>query len=147
MLILLIFARILPLKTTTNLADNIKHVCLEDLNVKGMMQNRKLAASVARQGFYKFKQRLTTKIVASGGSVVLADQWFPSSKTCSNCGHIYSELKLSDRIYKCPYCETVIDRDLNAAIVLSQYGEVNQKTRVGCTRNYACELEGAGSPG
>ena len=134
-------------KTTTNLAGNIKHVCLEDLNVKGMMQNGKLAASVARQGFYQFRQRLTTKIVANGGTVVLADQWFPSSKTCHHCGHVYSKLKLSDRIYNCPYCETIIDRDLNAAIVLSQYGEVNQKTRVGCTRNYVCELEGADSPG
>jgi putative transposase len=120
---------------------------LEDLNVKGMMQNGKLAASVARQGFSQFRQRLTTKIVANGGSVVLADQWFPSSKTCHNCGHIHKELKLSDRTYNCPHCGTVIDRDLNAAIVLSQYGEVNQKTRVGCTRLYACELEGADSPG
>ncbi len=74
---------------------NIKQVCLEELNVKGMMQNRKLAASIARQGFYEFRQRLTTKIVASGGTVVLADQWFPSSKTCHHCGHIHKELTLS----------------------------------------------------
>ncbi len=89
-------------KTTTNLAGKIKHVCLEDLNVKGMMQNRKLASSIARQGFYEFRQRLTTKIVASGGSVVLASQWFPSSKTCHNCGHIHKELTLSDRTFNCP---------------------------------------------
>ncbi|NES70678.1 MAG: IS200/IS605 family element transposase accessory protein TnpB [Okeania sp. SIO2D1] len=134
-------------KITTELASYYKHICLENLNVKGMMQNGKLAASIARLGFYQFRQRLTTKIVASGGSVVLADQWFPSSKTCHNCGHITRDLKLSDRIYNCPNCGTVIDRDLNAAIVLSQYGEVNQKARVGCTRIYACELEGADSPG
>ena len=134
-------------KTTTNLAENIKHVCLEDLNVKGMMQNGKLAYSIARQGFYEFRQRLTTKIVASGGSIVLANQWFPSSKTCHNCGYIHQQLTLSDRTFNCPHCGTTIDRDLNAAIVLSQYGEVNQTTRVGCTRNYACELEGADSPG
>ena len=134
-------------KTTTKLADEIKHVCLEELNVKGMMRNGKLAASIARQGFYEFRQRLTTKIVANGGTVVLADQWFPSSKTCHNCGHIHKELKLSDRTFNCPHCGTIIDRDLNAAIVLSQYGYVNQKTRVGCTRNYACELVGAYSPG
>ena len=134
-------------KTTTNLAENIKHVCLEDLNVKGMMQNGKLAYSIARQGFYEFRQRLTTKIVASSGSIVLANQWFPSSKTCHNCGYIHQQLTLSDRTFNCPHCGTTIDRDLNAAIVLSQYGEVNQTTRVGCTRNYACELEGADSPG
>ena len=106
-----------------------------------------LRASVARQGFCEFRQRLTTKIVASGGTVVLADQWFPSSKTCHHCGHIHKELTLSDRTYNCLNCGTVIDRDLNAALVLSQYGEVNQKTRVGCTQSYACELEGADSPG
>jgi putative transposase len=130
-------------KTTTDLAGNIKHVCLEELNVKGMMQNGKLAASVARQGFYQFRERLTTKIVANGGTVVLADQWFPSSKTCHHCGHIHQQLRLSDRIFNCPHCGTIIDRDLNAAIVLSQYGEVNQFTRVGCTRSYVCELSEA----
>ncbi len=76
-------------KTTTDLANNIKHVCLEDLNVKGMMHSRKLAASVARQGFYQFRERLTTKIVTNGGTVVLAPLWFPSSKTCHHCGHIH----------------------------------------------------------
>ncbi|MDY6976380.1 MAG: transposase [Pseudomonadota bacterium] len=134
-------------KTTTELASQIKHVCLEDLNIKGMMQNGKLAYSIARQGFYEFRQRLTTKIVASGGSIVLANQWFPSSKTCHHCGRIHKELKLSDRTFNCPHCGITIDRDLNAAIVLSQYGEINQTTRVGCTRNYACELVGADSPG
>ncbi len=134
-------------KTTTNLVGNIKYVCLEDLNVKGMMQNGKLAASIARQGFYEFRERLTTKIVASGGSVVLASQWFPSSKTCHSCGKIHQELKLSDRTFDCPHCGMRMDRDLNAAFVLSQYGEINQTNRVGCTRIYACELEEADRPG
>ena len=125
---------------TRDLANKIKHVCLEDLNVKGMMQNRKLANSIARQGFYEFRQRLTTKIVDNAGTAVLAMQWFPSSKTCHNCGYIHQELTLSNRTFNCPHCGTIIDRDLNAAIVLSQYGFVNQKTRVGCTRSYACEL-------
>ncbi|NEP78197.1 MAG: transposase [Okeania sp. SIO3B3] len=84
-------------KTTTKLVSKIQHICLESLNVKGMMQNSKLAASIARQGFYQFRERLTTKIVSSGGTVVLADQWFPSSKTCHNCGYIHKELKLKDR--------------------------------------------------
>ena len=121
-------------KTTTNLVSKFKHVCLESLNVKGMMQNGKLAASIARLGFYEFRQRLTTKIVSSGGTVVLADQWFPSSKTCHNCGHINQELKLKDRTFNCPHCGIRIDRDFNAAIVLSQYGEVNQNNRVDITR-------------
>ncbi len=66
--------------------------------LKAVRQNGKLAASIARLGFYKFRQRLTTKIVSSGGTVVLADQWFPSSKTCHNCGYINQELK-SKRAY------------------------------------------------
>lgn len=113
-------------KKTYYLASKYKHIALENLNVLGMMQNGKLAASIARQGFYEFRQRLTTKIEGLGGSVVLVNQWFPSSKTCHNCGRIHQELKLSDRIFNCPHCQTIIDRDLNAAIVLSQYGFVNQ---------------------
>ncbi|NET29664.1 MAG: transposase [Okeania sp. SIO1I7] len=134
-------------KTTTKLVGKVKHVCLESLNVKGMIQNGKLAASIARLGFYEFRERLTTKIVSSGGTVVLADQWFPSSKTCHNCGCINQELKLKDRTFNCPHCGMRIDRDLNAALVLSQYGEINQKNRVGCTRIYACELDEGGLPG
>ena len=134
-------------KTTTKLVTQIKQVCLESLNVKGMMQNTKLAASIARLGLYEFRQRLTTKIVSSGGTVVLADQWFPSSKTCHNCGCINQELKLKDRTFNCPHCGMRIDRDLNAALVLSQYGEVNQENREGCARIYACELEEGGRPG
>ncbi|NES71876.1 MAG: transposase [Okeania sp. SIO2D1] len=134
-------------KTTTKLVGKVKHVCLESLNVKGMMKNGKLAASIARQGFSQFRERLTTKIVASGGTIVLADQWFPSSKTCHSCGKIHQELKLKDCTFNCPHCGMRIDRDLNAALVLSQYGEVNQKNRVGCTRIYACELDEGGLPG
>jgi len=67
--------------------------CLEKLNVKGMMKNGNLAALIARQGLYEFRQRLT-KIFASGSSVVLADQWFPSSQTCQNCGHIPIRIKV-----------------------------------------------------
>ena len=77
----------------------------------------RVGASIPRQGFYEFRQRLTTKIVANGRTFVLADQWFPSSKTCHNCGHIHKELTLSDRTFNCYHCGTTIDRDLNAAIV------------------------------
>ena len=113
--------------------------CLEKLNVKGMMKNGKLATSIARLGFYEFRQQLT-KIIVSGSSVVLADQWFLSSQTCHNCGHIHQKLKLRDPTFNCPNCGTIIDRDLNVAIVLSPYRFVNMKTRVSCTRIYPCEL-------
>ncbi|NEO58239.1 MAG: transposase [Okeania sp. SIO3B5] len=102
---------------------------------------------IARKGFYEFRQRLTTKIVSSCGTVVLTDQWFPSSKTCHNCGRINQKLKLKDRTFDCPHCGMKIDRDLNATLVLSQYGEFNEKNRVGCARIYACELEEGSLPG
>ncbi|NEQ36262.1 MAG: transposase [Okeania sp. SIO3I5] len=89
---------------------------------------------------------MTTKIVTNGGTVVLAMQWFPSSKTCHHCGHIHCCINIIAIASIIVLRKgTTIDRDLNAAIVLSQYGEVNQKTRVGCTRIYACELEGVHS--
>jgi len=130
-------------KTTTNLVSKVKHVCLESLNVKGMMQNGKLAASIARLGFYQFRQRLTTKIVSSGGTVVLAPLWFPSSKTCHNCGYIHQELKLKDRTFDCPHCGMRIDREMRHWCYLSM-GKLINKRREGCAQIYACELEEGG---
>ena len=110
-------------KTTTNLVSKAKHVCLESLNVEGMMQNGKLAALIARQGFYQFRQRLTTKIVGRSGTIVLADQWFPSSKTCHSCGCLNKELKLKDPTFNFPNCGMKIDRDLKCGSgVISVWG-------------------------
>lgn len=91
-------------------------IILEDLNVKGMMQNPKLAKAVQEQNFYKFRQIVTYKGKINGIEVLLADRWYPSSKTCSCCGNIKSDLKLTDRIYHCDVCGFTMDRDENAAI-------------------------------
>lgn len=87
---------------------------MEDLNVKGMMANRKLSKAVADSGLHEFRRQMEYKAAWHGRTIVLADRWFASSKTCSCCGQIKSDLKLSDRIYRCD-CGLVMDRDENAA--------------------------------
>lgn len=97
-------------------------ICIEDLNVSGMMKNRHLSKAVQQQGFYEFRRQIEYKSVWNNIPVVIADRFFPSSKLCSCCGNIKRDLKLSDRIYKCE-CGNVIDRDYQAALNLKQYGE------------------------
>lgn len=107
-------------KLTTLLAKNHGTVVIEDLNVSGMIANHKLAASVADMGFFEFRRQLTYKCQLYGSNLVVADRWFPSSKICSNCGTKKEILRLSERVFECSDCGTVIDRDLNAAINLSK---------------------------
>ena len=97
-------------------------ICIEDLNVKGMMKNRHLSKVVQDQKFYEFRRQIEYKAVWNNIPVVIADRFFPSSKLCSCCGTIKKDLKLSDRIYKCE-CGNVIDRDYQAALNLKRYGE------------------------
>ncbi|MCU4992360.1 transposase [Bacillus cereus] len=117
----------------TNIRDNHIHqttnaivrtkpcrVVMEKLNVKGMMKNRHLSKSIAKQRFHDFKEKIKYKCEKYGIEFIEADMWYPSSKICSCCGNIKKDLKLSDRVYKCN-CGNVIDRDLNAAINLSRY--------------------------
>ncbi|MBQ3346769.1 MAG: transposase [Synergistaceae bacterium] len=97
-----------------------KVIVLEDLNIQGMMKNRHLARAVAEQNLYLLRTLIERKAAASGIKVEFADRFYPSSKTCSNCGHVKKDLKLSERIYKCPECGKVIDRDFNAALNLER---------------------------
>jgi len=98
-------------------------VFMEDLNVKGMMKNHKLAKAIQEIGFYKFKQILEDKARNNNKKVVLVDRFYPSSKTCSNCGYKKRDLKLSDRFWTCPNCGEYHDRDLNAAVNILHEGE------------------------
>ncbi|MEB3180656.1 MAG: RNA-guided endonuclease TnpB family protein [Nostocaceae cyanobacterium] len=107
-------------KITNYLCKNHAVIVVEDLNVSGLMQNHKLAQSIADCGFYEFKRQLEYKCKKYGSKLVLADRWYPSSKTCSNCGCKKQSLLLSERVYSCEHCGHVIDRDLNAAINLSR---------------------------
>ena len=89
---------------------------MEDLNTSGMMKNHKLAKAIQEVGFYKFKTVLSTKALQNNKKVVSIGRFYPSSKTCSQCGYIYDRLKLQDRNWQCPNCGTSHDRDFNAAL-------------------------------
>lgn len=107
-------------KVTNYLCKNHAMIVIEDLNVKGMMANHKLAGAVADCGFHEFKRQLTYKSEKFGNQLIISDRWFASSKTCSNCGCKKEKLTLSDRIFECFDCNFFLDRDLNAAINLSR---------------------------
>ena len=104
---------------TTDLAKNHRQVVIEDLNVSGMLANHKLAKAVQDMGFYEFRRQLEYKCQLYGSQLIIADRWYPSYKTCSNCGTIKESLSLSERIFSCKNCHWVMDRDLNAAINLA----------------------------
>ncbi|UYC94087.1 transposase [Clostridium perfringens] len=93
------------------------YITIEDLNVKGMMKNKHLSKAIASQKFFEFKTKLMSKCKQNDVELRIVDRFYPSSKTCSQCGEIKKDLKLSDRVYKCS-CGFVIDRDLNASINL-----------------------------
>ena len=93
------------------------YITIEDLNVKGMMKNKHLSKAIASQKFFEFKTKLMSKCKKNNIELRVVDRFYPSSKTCSNCGKVKKDLKLSDRIYKCD-CGLTIDRDLNASINL-----------------------------
>ncbi|EOU1116739.1 transposase [Clostridium perfringens] len=98
------------------------YITIEDLNVKGMMKNKHLSKAITSQKFFEFKTKLTVKCKENHIELRIVDRFYPSSKTCSKCGKVKKDLKLSDRIYKCD-CGFTIDRDLNASINLKNAKE------------------------
>ena len=103
-------------KATTMIAETYSVVCVEDLNVAGMVKNRHLARSVSDAALGEFRRQLEYKTARSGAVLRVVDRWFPSSKTCSNCGTVKAKLPLSERTFNCDMCGLSIDRDVNAAI-------------------------------
>ena len=93
-------------------------IVIEDLNISGMMKNRHLSKAVAQQKFFEFKTKLISKCKEYGIELRVVGRFYPSSKTCHNCGHIKKDLKLSDRVYRCSECGYVEDRDINASLNL-----------------------------
>jgi len=102
-------------KLTTYLAQTFKLIKIENLKVKGMMANPKLAGAISDLGFYEFKRQIDYKCRMYGARLVLVDQWFPSTKTCSNCGS-KKDMPLSVRTFDCPACGISLDRDFNASV-------------------------------
>ena len=107
--------------TSTLVRTKPRYIVIEDLNVSGMMKNHKLSGSIGDASFYEIKRQLSYKTSWYGGIVIIADKFFPSSKTCCKCGQLKDKLGLDDRTYVCG-CGNVMDRDLNAAINLEKYG-------------------------
>jgi putative transposase len=107
--------------TTEIVKTKPSRIVMESLNVKGMMKNRHLSKAIAQQGLFDFKTMIQYKSKKIGTEFIEADRWYPSSKTCSECGHVKTKLALSEREFSCEWCGTVIDRDLNASINLSRY--------------------------
>lgn len=103
-------------KATTMIASNYSTVCIEDLNVAGMVKNHHLARSVSDAALGEFRRQLEYKTARTGAVLRVVDRWYPSSKTCSNCGTVKAKLSLSERVFDCDACGLSMDRDLNAAI-------------------------------
>ncbi|HET8658067.1 MAG TPA: IS607 family element RNA-guided endonuclease TnpB [Micromonosporaceae bacterium] len=102
-------------KLTTRLAREYGTVVVEDLNVAGMLRNRRLARHIADAGFAELRRQLAYKTAWNGGRLIVADRWYTSSKTCSGCGTVKTKLALAERTYTCATCGMALDRDLNAA--------------------------------
>lgn len=109
-------------KLTNRLTRTYSDISIEDLNVAGMVKNHRLARAVSDCGFAELRRQLVYKAARTGARIHVVDRWYPSSKTCSNCGTVKAKLSLSERTYRCDACGTVIDRDLNAAININVAG-------------------------
>jgi putative transposase len=108
-------------KVSTGLARTKQAIVVEDLNVKGMSRNSRLSRAIMDAGWSEFRRMLEYKTTWYGSRLVVADRFFPSSKTCSACGNKKDSLALSDRVYECESCGISLDRDLNAARNLAGY--------------------------
>jgi putative transposase len=109
-------------KLTTYLAKNFQVVCIEDLNVSGMLKFGKLAGAVAMLGFYEFRRQLSYKCPMYGSELQVIGRWEPSSKVHNVCGWKNDLLTLKDRIFYCPGCDESIDRDWNASLNIERIG-------------------------
>lgn len=123
-------------KLTKYLTTKFKVICIENLNIKGMIKNRKLSRSIMDCSFYEIRRQLEYKSAWYGAVLEVADRFFPSSKLCSSCNEKNKELKLSERIWTCTVCGVVHDRDINAAKNLMQLFE--SKYTASSAGIYAC---------
>lgn len=128
-------------KTSTDIVLNHARICIEDLNVAGMMKNRKLSRHIMDQSFSEFRRQLEYKSNWYHSELIVADRFFPSSKMCSACYEINNNLTLSDRHWTCDHCGIAHDRDLNAAINLEKY----KNNTASSAEINACGEEGSGA--
>jgi putative transposase len=121
-----------PHKATTKLARRYETVAVEDLNVADMISNRRLARAVSDQGFGTARRMLAYKTGWNGGTLLVADRWYPSSKTCSACGAVKAKLTLAERVFRCERCGHTEDRDVNAARNLLSLAASGADSRNAC---------------
>lgn len=114
-------------KTTTKIINENQVIYLETLSAKNMMKNHCLAGAIADASFHEINRQLEYKAKWYGREIVRLDRWFPSSKTCCNCGWINQGLKLKDRTWLCQGCGEKVDRDLNAARMIEKQGKIERK--------------------
>ena len=108
------------IKTPTK-RDILDELSLSEARIKDILKNRHLSKAIAQQGLFEFKTMIQYKSNKYGIEFVEVDKWYPSSKTCSECGHLKIKLLLSERVFECECCGAIIDRDKNASINLSRY--------------------------
>lgn len=112
-------------QVSNQLVNTHDRLVIEDLNVAGMLRNRRLSRAISDAGWARFARLLEYKQTWRQGTVLVAGRWFPSSKTCSGCGAVRARLDLEERIYQCPACGMRLDRDLNAAVNLATWAETS----------------------
>jgi putative transposase len=129
-------------KLTTDITCRFHTIVIEDLNVKGMLKNHCLARAIADMGFHEFRRQLTYKTARRGGTLIVADRWYASSKLCSTCGYKLASLHLGARQWVCPACYVHHDRDVNAAINLRNLAVSSTVTACGETgADLACKCK------
>jgi putative transposase len=131
-------------KATSDLVGRYETIVAEDLNVTGMLANRRLARAVADQGFGMARRMLNYKAAWNGGQLVIADRWYPSSKTCSACGWRKPSQTLAERTFTCEACGQVMDRDVNAARNLLGLAASGAESINACGAQVRPVLTGAG---
>jgi len=121
-------------KLTTRVTKTFAVIGIEDLDVRGMLRNRRLARSIADGGFYEHRRQIDYKARLYGARVIVADRWYPSSKTCSCCGVIKETLALAERTFRCDDCSFEIARDINAARNLARLAASSAVSACGVER-------------
>jgi putative transposase len=129
-------------KLTSSLISRFEIISIEDLHVNGMLKNHTLAKHIADASFGEIRQQLVYKARLHGNTLNIIDRFFPSSKRCSRCGNINTELTLTDRTYVCDTCGMVKDRDLNAAINLNKVGRAHSEPTDACGHDGTTSVPG-----
>jgi putative transposase len=131
-------------KITTHLTRTKSVVVIEDLNIRGMLKNHHWAGAISDAGLYQFRRQLEYKGLWYGCQIIVADRFYPSSKTCSDCGFVNQALTLNDRTWTCPVCGCIHDRDFNAAVNLEHWGVASLLAASSAESLNACGEEGSG---